>query len=92
MTSPFILGLTKPSQAQNRLPVAHSRPVVTAAPVSTNTSSSRKSYNPFLSALDTNSAEFKEMYGVNRPFAQPMFLGYREDEAVYGGSRLFILY
>jgi hypothetical protein len=92
MTSPFILGLSKSNQTQNRLPVAHSRPVATAAPVGSGASSGKKPYNPFLSALDTNSPEFREMYGVNRPFAQPAFLGYRDNQPIYGGSRLFILY
>lgn len=92
MTSPFVLGLAQSNQAQSRFPVAQSRPVPSAAPVSAGSTSARKSYNPFLSALNTNSAEFKEMYGVNRPFEKPMFLGYRDNEPVYGGSRLFILY
>lgn len=49
-------------------------------------------YNPFLAAMDSNSPGFREMYGVNRPLDQPMFLGYRDEQPMYGGSRLFLLY
>jgi hypothetical protein len=89
MTSPFNLGLT--NQVQNRLPVVSQRPVAATQMVSANTTG-RKSYNPFLTALNPDSEGFREMYGVNRPFAQPIFLGYHGDTPVYAGSRLCILY
>ena len=49
-------------------------------------------YNPFLAALNQDSPEFREMYGVNRPLDKPMLLGYRDGQPMYGGSRLFLLY
>ena len=55
-------------------------------------SGKKQFYNPFMSAMSQDSAEFRSAYGVNRPLAKPMFLGYRDDKALYGGSRLFILY
>jgi hypothetical protein len=51
-----------------------------------------KQFNPFMAAMNSDSKEYQDMYGVNRPLAKPMFLGYRENQALYGGSRLFILY
>ncbi len=48
--------------------------------------------NPFMIAMNRDTQEFQNVYGINRPLKQPMFLGYREDKALYGGSRLFILY
>jgi hypothetical protein len=29
--------------------------------------------------------------GINQPLVRPMFLGYKDDKALYGGSRLFVL-
>ncbi len=49
-------------------------------------------YNPFMVALNRDSEGFTKEYGVNRPLGKPMFLGYKGDKALYGGSRLFILY
>lgn len=51
-----------------------------------------RTHNPFMIAMNRDSQEFQNVYGVNRPLKQPMFLGYRDDKALYGGSRLFILY
>lgn len=51
-----------------------------------------KFYNPFMAAMNQDSADFQSAYGVNRPLPKPMFLGYRDNKALYGGSRLFILY
>lgn len=48
--------------------------------------------NPFMTALQQDSAQYKSQYGVNRPLAKPMFLGHRDNQALYGGSKLFILY
>lgn len=47
--------------------------------------------NPFLSAMDTGTSQFMATYGINRPLAKPMFVGYHGDKAVIGGSRLFVL-
>ena len=55
-------------------------------------SGSAKGYNPFITAQDTESPQFNENYGVNRPLGKPMFMGYRDNPALYGGARLFILY
>ncbi len=30
--------------------------------------------------------------GVNQPLNHPMFVGYRDNKAIYAGSRLFVLY
>lgn len=48
--------------------------------------------NPFMTALQQDSSQYKAQYGVNRPLAKPMFLGHRDNQALYGGSKLFILY
>ena len=48
--------------------------------------------NPFLLANNSEHPMFMGTYGVNRPLAKPMFLGYKDDKPLYGGSRLFILY
>lgn len=95
MTSPFVLGLnqsSQPNQTQARLPVPKMRATSMAAPISAGVSSGKKPYNPFLSVLDTSGADFRDTYGVNRPLREPMFLGYRNDQPIYGGGRLFLLY
>lgn len=89
--SPFVQGLLAKATSAN-VPVKPTRPSLPAASVSTQTCTSKKPVNPFLSALNTDSAEYKEAYGVNRPLAKPMFLGYRNNQPLYGGGRLFILY
>jgi hypothetical protein len=44
--------------------------------------------NPFLKAsLNPAAGDI----GVNKPLDKPMFLGYKGNKALYGGSRLFIL-
>ncbi|MEB3287979.1 MAG: hypothetical protein VKJ04_10805, partial [Vampirovibrionales bacterium] len=50
---------------------------------------SPQQHNPFMSALKPESRDYKEMYGVNRPLDKPMFLGYRDNKALYGGAKLF---
>lgn len=42
--------------------------------------------NPFLPAPVTSRPT-----GQNQPFIKPMFLGYHNDTALYGGARLFVL-
>jgi len=62
-------------------------------PVQTRTATgSQKRYNPFMNAQNPDSQEYHDMYGINRPLDKPVFLGYRDNQALYGGSRLFILY
>lgn len=90
MTSPFMQGLL--TKVADKTPIRQTLPALAAAPVATGTAASKKRYNPFLTALDTDSNEFKEVYGVNRPLGKAMFLGYRDDKPIYGGERLFILY
>jgi len=46
--------------------------------------------NPFLLA-QTDPAKQLAQLGQNRPFSKPIFLGYRDDVALYGGSKLFVL-
>ncbi|MBX2860445.1 MAG: hypothetical protein KTR14_04375 [Vampirovibrio sp.] len=48
--------------------------------------------NPFLSATNPQNSQLPAAYGENRPLHKPIFLGYRDGQALYGGSRLFILY
>jgi hypothetical protein len=84
--SPFAQGLAPGVQQ----PV-YTRPVKTAAPIQAQ-AGSKKGYNPFFAAMNPDSEEYKSSYGINRPLAQPMFLGYRDDEPMYGGTKLFLLY
>ena len=88
--SPFALGLK--SQTPLTKPVKATTPSLAAAPISPGSGSGTKRHNPFLTALNTDSKEFKDTYGVNRPLEKPMFLGYRDDQPLFGGGRLFILY
>jgi hypothetical protein len=46
--------------------------------------------NPFLLA-QTDPAKQLEQLGQNRPFNKPIFLGYRDNIALYGASKLFVL-
>lgn len=48
--------------------------------------------NPFLQANGLNQTLNQAEYGVNRPLRHPMFVGYRDNKAIYAGSRLFVLY
>lgn len=48
--------------------------------------------NPFMVGANSQHPRFTEMYGKNTPLQQDIFLGYRNEKALYGGSRLFILY
>lgn len=90
--APFRSGI--PSQQHNPFAraVRASLPSLAATPVTTSVGASVKRGNPFLTAMNTESAEFKENYGVNRPLKEAMFLGYRDEKPVFAGGRLFILY
>lgn len=46
--------------------------------------------NPFLISSQANPSQNRQI-GVNKPFYKPMFLGYYDDQPLYGGSRLFVL-
>lgn len=48
--------------------------------------------NPFMIGMNRDNPQFMGYYGVNRPLKEPMFLGYKDNKALYGGSKLFILY
>ncbi|WP_303673016.1 hypothetical protein [Vampirovibrio chlorellavorus] len=63
-----------------------------ATPAVTSSTGSTKRSNPFMTAMNPDSPEFREQYGVNKPLKDAMFLGYRDDQPVFGGNRLFILY
>ncbi|MGE0199730.1 MAG: hypothetical protein AB7P76_02040 [Candidatus Melainabacteria bacterium] len=81
----------QPQQSQTAASLAPQPAVVTA--VATATGNGRQGrYNPFMTALNTESQEFQQAYGKNMPLTKPMFLGYRDNVALYGGSRLFVLY
>jgi hypothetical protein len=92
VTSPFILGLNKALPSPQKVPVRQSLPSTALAPVSSKMGSGKKPYNPFLTALNTDSEEFRESYGVNRPFKEPAFFGYHHGRELKGGQRLFMLY
>jgi len=90
MTSPFLSKYNPAAMLQQKAP---SQAVAkTGAPMAVSTQTPRKNFNPFLGAMHNDTPEFRDMYGVNRPFEKPMFLGYYRDQPLYGGSRLFILY
>lgn len=90
--SSFRQNLTPTAQPNNKTNIERSTAVAPLEATSSALGPNKVRYNPFMAALDSDSAGFKEMYGVNRPLDKPMFLGYRDDQAMYGGSRLFLLY
>ena len=47
--------------------------------------------NPFLLSDHNKANQAYRQIGVNQPFSKPLFLGYRDEKPLYGGSRLFIL-
>ena len=50
--------------------------------------------NPFLLnnfGKSDRSARSNNEIGINDPLMRPMFLGYRDNMALYGGDRLFVL-
>lgn len=67
-------------------------PSLAAPAVTSSMGSSSKRGNPFLTAMNTDSTEFRDSYGVNKPLSEAMFLGYRDAKPVFAGSKLFILY
>jgi hypothetical protein len=87
--SPFVQGLTP---RLSNFPVRQSAAPQSVETVQSRLGANKQRYNPFLTAMDTESQAFKEAYGKNQPLKDPMFLGYRDDQPMYGGSRLFILY
>jgi hypothetical protein len=89
--SPFSLGVPAQSNPFAKA-VRSTLPSLAAAPITTSTGANSKRGNPFLSAMNTDSQEFKDSYGVNKPLKEAMFLGYRDDQPVFGGGKLFILY
>ncbi len=48
--------------------------------------------NPFLTANSNDSEYIRDNYGINRPLDKAMFLGYHNDQPMYGGGKLFLLY
>ena len=89
-TSPFTLGL----KANNPFaqPIKAALPSLATTPITTKTNVAYKRYNPFMTALNADSQEFKDVYGVNKPLEKAMFLGYHDNKPLYGGNKLFILY
>jgi len=65
---------------------------VAPTPVTSFTPPTSPGDNPFMIALNPDNTNYQEYYGVNRPLKKPMFLGYRGNQSLYGGSKLFILY
>ncbi len=51
--------------------------------------------NPFLAPQEQPMGAnpfTKSEVGVNQPLKHPMFVGYKDNKAIYAGSRLFVLY
>jgi hypothetical protein len=91
-TNPFQLEMTKaPVMA-----TAGAAPIATLGGISGVTrpeavlSKAITGNNPFLLA-QTDPAKQLDQLGKNRPFAKPIFLGYRDNQALYGASKLFVL-
>lgn len=83
---------------QTQQAVQHSVPSVQAQPVTEAvraTSALVGANNPFLinsfGKQGTSSGKSRNEVGVNEPLMRPMFLGYRDNKALYGGDRLFVL-
>ena len=95
MSLPFLqkilFGQAAPSTSSSIVPTTSSF-IAPIKPVEARQEGPSARKNPFMTALNQQSPEFMESYGVNRPLKRPMFLGYRDNKALYGGSRLFILY
>lgn len=89
--SPFSLGVPAQSNPFAKA-VKSTVPAFAPAPITTSTGASSKRGNPFLSAMNSDSKEFKDSYGINKPLKEAMFLGYRDEQPVFAGSKLFILY
>lgn len=88
--SPFTLSMK--TQNPFAQPIKAAMPSMAAAPIAPKTTATGKRYNPFMVALNNDSQEFKDVYGVNKPLEKAMFLGYHDNKPIYGGNRLFILY
>ncbi len=89
-TSPFTLSM----KAQNPFaqPIKAALPSLATTAISAKPATTPKRYNPFMTALNAETQDFKDIYGVNKPLEKPMFLGYHDNKPIYGGNRLFILY
>ncbi|MDX2085887.1 MAG: hypothetical protein SFZ03_10930 [Candidatus Melainabacteria bacterium] len=78
------------SQSNQAIQTAGPLPNVSPANLNRNISSGPLGQNnPFL--LANNAKHTASKIGVNCPLERPMFLGYRDNQALYGGARLFIL-
>jgi hypothetical protein len=88
-TNPFLLEATK-------APSATTAPIGALGGISGVTrpeavlSKAITGNNPFLLA-QTDPAKQLDQLGKNLPFTKPIFLGYRDNQALYGGSKLFVL-
>jgi hypothetical protein len=47
--------------------------------------------NPFMMSSDTSGINKNRQTGRNSPLSQPMFIGYHNEKAIYGGGQLFML-
>jgi len=83
------MGTSPSTNINNTKPTALSPALI---PIDSRSGQSPQGYNPFMTALKPDSHAYRETFGVNRPLDKPMFLGYRDNKALYGGSKLFILY
>ena len=86
-----MIGLIQKFLTSNS-PQAVRQPVMVPVQVPVNQYDVRGRNNPFMTAMQQDSAQYKAMYGVNQPLQKPMFLGHKGNQALYGGSKLFILY
>ncbi len=60
-------------------------------PITKPTQNFQSRKNPFLQASGMQGVHPDEI-GVNQPLHHPMFVGYKNDKAIFAGSRLFVLY
>jgi|GEM_PF-5165950 len=47
--------------------------------------------NPFMMSSDVSGKNKNRSIGKNTPLSQPMFIGYHNEQAIYGGGNLFVL-
>ena len=88
-TNPFQLEMTTPPSAAT-MPLGALGGITGVTRPEAVLSKAITGNNPFLLA-QTDPAKQLDQLGKNLPFAKPIFLGYRDNQALYGGSQLFVL-
>ena len=65
-------------------------PTVNGIQPNLNSSTASPQRNPFMVAMNPDSASYQNNYAKNQPFPKPIFMGYLGEKPLYGGARLFI--